>query len=235
METGVVPRLMEVVFAFIPRLVEDYEVSDALHDLVDDAAHLLGIAGAGISLTRGDGLAFATAANERVTSLERLQEETQSGPCVEAHRSGDAVVVADLRAELHRWPALAGAAAEEGVVAVAGIPMHLNGVRLGALNLYDDRPRSWSAGDLDVAEVLAAMATAYVANAARLDQARHTAEQLQAALTSRVVIEQAKGLLAGERHISVDEAFSVLRSHARSNQASLRAVADAVVNLGLRP
>lgn len=225
---------MDVVHRFVLRLVRDDEVGDALHDLVDDAADLLGVAGAGISLARDGGLAFATAADERVTFLERLQEETQSGPCVEAHRAGTAVMVADLRADPHRWPALARAAADAGVVAVAGIPVHLNGAHLGALDLYDDHPRAWS-DDLEVAELFAAMAAAYVANAARLDEARHIAEQLQEALTSRVVIEQAKGVLAGERGISVDEAFAVLRSHARRKRVSLRAVADAIVNLGLRP
>jgi GAF domain-containing protein len=133
-----------------------------------------------------------------------------------------------------RWPELAAAAADVGIVAVAGIPMHLNGTRLGALDLYHDRPHDWT-DDVEAARLLAYMATAYVANAARLDQVRHTAEQLQEALDSRVVIEQAKGILAGERNITVDEAFATLRSHARNNHVSLRAVADAVVNLRLRP
>lgn len=113
--------------------------------------------------------------------------------------------------------------------------MHLNGTRLGVLNLYHDHPHDWTDDELEVAELLAYMATAYVANAARLDQVRHTAEQLQEALDSRVIIEQAKGILAGERGITVDEAFAVLRSHARTNNVSLRAVANAVVNLRLRP
>jgi AmiR/NasT family two-component response regulator len=79
------------------------------------------------------------------------------------------------------------------------------------------------------------MATACVANASRLDRLRHTAEQLQTALDSRIVIEQAKGLVAGERGITLDEAFEVLRGHARSRNASLRSVSEAVVTLGLRP
>jgi GAF domain-containing protein len=106
---------------------------------------------------------------------------------------------------------------------------------LGALNLYHHARREWSDEDVGTATLLAAVATAYVANAARLDQFRQTTEQLQEALNSRVVIEQAKGVLAGERKISVDEAFKRLRGHARRHQTSLRAVAEAVVNIGLRP
>jgi GAF domain-containing protein len=228
-------QLLEVMTDFTRRLVHDYTITDVLHDLVDEATNLLGVAGAGISLARDDQLVFATAAGEPVSTLERVQEQAQAGPCVEAHRSGQPVLVADLRLHADRWPALAGAAGELGLVAVAGVPMHLNGSRLGALNLYHDHPHDWTDDDVGIAQLLAHMGTAYVANAARLDQARHTAEQLQEALDSRVIIEQAKGILAGERNISVDEAFATLRSHSRNNNVSLRAVADAVVNLRLRP
>lgn len=228
-------ELLPVIAEFTRRLVQDYPVTDALHDLVDDACEMLEVFGAGVSLARDDRLVFATAANQAIAALERVQEQTQDGPCVEAYRSGTSVVVTDLAAHPGRWPALAAAAAEAGLVAVAGIPMHLNGSHLGALNLYHDERRDWTDDDLEIAELLAHMGTAYVANAARLDQALHTAEQLQDALDSRIVIEQAKGILAGERSISVDEAFAILRSHARSNNVSLRAVADAVVHLRLRP
>lgn len=227
--------LLRVLSEFPRYLVNDYAVSDALHDLVDGTTEVLGIAGAGISLAEGDRLVFATAATEPITVLERAQEEAQSGPCVNAHGSGEPVLVADIGEDAQRWPALAEAAAGVGVGAVAGIPMRLNGSRLGALNLYDAGRHEWSDEEVAVAKVMAAMATGFVANAARLDKMRHTAEQLQEALESRVVIEQAKGVLAGERNISLDDAFNVLRTHARSHHASLRSVADAVVNLHLRP
>ena len=101
------------------------------------------------------------------------------------------------------------------------------------LNLYDDEPRQWDADDLRAAEVLAAMAAALIVNADRLDRARSTAQQLQRALDSRIVIEQAKGMLAARSGITVDEAFERLRSHARSHQASLRSVAEAIVEFRL--
>lgn len=227
--------MMRVLSDFARLLVHQYAIGDALHDLVEGVNESLGIAGSGVSLADGDRIVFATASPQRITVLEQTQEGSQAGPCVEAHRSGEIVAVADVTATSERWPALTRAAAEVGIKAVAGIPMHLNGTRLGALNLYDDRLHDWSEEELQTASLLAAIATAYIANASRLDEARDTAEQLQEALSSRIVIEQAKGILAGERKISVDEAFRLLRNHARSNQASLHSVAEAVVNLGLRP
>jgi GAF domain-containing protein len=225
---------MEVTARFTRTLVNDYAIGDALHDLADDATAVLAVTGTGISLAHDGRLVFATAADKRITALERIQQETQQGACVDAYRSDEPVLIADLGCVSGRWPRLATGAADVGIVALAGIPMHLDGSRLGALGLYHDRPHDWTA-DVEAARLLAHMATAYVANAARLDQVRHTAEQLQEALDSRVITEQAKGILAGERNITVDEAFARLRSHARNNHVSLRAVADAVVNLRLRP
>ena len=228
-------RLVDELARFAGMLVDDYAVSDALHDLVDAITVIIGIHGAGVSLAQGDRLTFATAANEDIATLERLQEQTQRGPCVEAYHSGEAVFVPDLATHMQRWPVLAEAATAMGVGALAGIPMHLTGTKLGAINLYHTRVHEWTDDEAQVAQLLAALATGYIVNASRLDQARHTADQLQEALESRIIIEQAKGLLAGERNISVDEAFKLLRAHARSNNAPLRAIADAVVNLRLRP
>jgi GAF domain-containing protein len=227
--------LTRALSEFAQLLVREYEVSDALQDLVDGVTEVLGISGAGVSLLEGERLRFATAATDAIVLLERIQEETQNGPCVEAHQSGQPVLVTDLRDRPERWPELSEGAAEAGMLAVAGIPMRLNGTRLGALNLYHGATRDWSDEEISVSRLLADLATGYVANASRLDRLQHTAEQLQVALDSRLIIEQAKGLLAGERDISMEQAFEVLRGHARRNNASLRAVADAVVNLHLRP
>lgn len=227
--------LTRALSEFAQLLVREYEVSDALQDLVDGVTEVLGISGAGVSLLEGERLRFATAATDAIVLLERIQEETQNGPCVEAHQSGQPVLVTDLRDRPERWPELSEGAAKAGMLAVAGIPMRLNGTRLGALNLYHGATRDWSDEEISVSRLLADLATGYVANASRLDRLQHTAEQLQVALDSRLIIEQAKGLLAGERDISMEQAFEVLRGHARRNNASLRAVADAVVNLHLRP
>lgn len=225
--------LVDILSRFARMLVTDYEVNDALHDVIEAATELLALAGAGVSLVDGGALACAMAFPERVAVLERAQCDEQLGPCVEADRAEAPVLIVDLREEGARWPVLAQAAAEVGIVSVAAIPMHLNGSRIGAMDLYDDRPRSWTSEEVGLARLLADVSTAYVANAQRLDDLRQTADQLQRALDTRIVIEQAKGSLAAQHGISVDEAFERLRRHARSNQLSLAAVADGVVNLRL--
>lgn len=144
----------------------------------------------------GDRLRFVTTDTERLVELERALVEHQAGPCAEAVRAGAVVAIVDLRTHGGRWPAYADAAASLGVIAAAGIPMRNGGRALGVLNLYDNAPRPWIDDDLDVAQSLADMATSYVLNASKLDQERGTSEQLQRALSSRIVIEQAKGILA---------------------------------------
>jgi GAF domain-containing protein len=222
---------------FAHTLVGDYAVSDVLHDLSIRVTEVFEVSGAGVSLADADNgsIRFVTAIDELTTTIERLQENNQEGPCVDAHHSGKAIVVGDLRQNPERWPKLGPMALELGVVSVVGIPMHLNGTRLGALNIYDTSPRDWIPEDLAAAQVLANMGTSYVAHASELERQRRTSEQLSEALQSRILIEQAKGMLAAERRITVDEAFLILRDHARANNASLHAVAEAIVTLGLRP
>lgn len=226
--------LMRVLSDFAHTLAGDFAVSDVLHDLAERVTEVLGVPGAGVSLADSGIVRFVAAIDEVTTTIERVQEDTQEGPCVDACRAGDLVLVADLRDDPGRWPTFAARARELGIVAVAGIPMHWNGTRLGALDLYATARRDWSAAEVELAQVLADMATCYIAHASELERSRRTVEQLQEALESRVVIEQAKGMLAAERGISVNEAFELIRGHARSHSASLRAVGDAIVNLGLR-
>lgn len=225
---------MQTLSEFAATLVKDFTVSDVLHDLAERATAVVGADGAGVSLQHDGHLRFATALDERCSRLERVQESEQAGPCVDALRAGKVVAVADLAAA-PGWGAYGIAAREAGIAAIAGIPMRLGGQKIGTLNLYSNTRREWSEEDLDAAHVLADIASSYVINASKLAQQRRLNEQLREALNSRVVIEQAKGILAAERGISVDDAFELLRRHARSYRTSLRSVADAVVNLGLRP
>ena len=105
---------------------------------------------------------------------------------------------------------------------------------IGALNLYAPEPRQWSDEDIAVAGVLADVATSYVVNASKLRQQEQLSEQLQEALNSRVVIEQAKGITAHQHGLTLDQAYQRMRSHAQGNNASVRAVAEAIVAVGLQ-
>jgi GAF domain-containing protein len=226
---------LQVLSDFARTLVRRYQIADVLYELAERVTAVLGISGAGVSLGEGDRVRFVTGVNEAAVRVEEAQEELQAGPCTEAYRTGKVIAVADLRDEADRWGSFCPAAVDAGFVAVAAIPMHVDDRNLGALDLYSDQPRQWSDDEIASATVLAAMATSYIINASELEKAQRTAEQLQEALDSRILIEQAKGILAADGRIGMDQAFQLLRRHARRHNASLRSVAEAVVNLGLRP
>lgn len=220
---------------FAETMVRRYQIADVLYELAEGVTGILGISGAGVSLGEDNRVRFVTAVNERVIRLEQMQEEAQEGPCTEAFLTGKVVTVPDLRDVSGKWERYLAVAMDSGLRAAAAIPMMVDAQPIGAVNLYADQPREWSDDELAAAGVLAAMATSYIINASELEKAQRTSEQLQEALDSRIVIEQAKGILAADGRIGMDEAFQVLRRHARSHQADLRSVAEAIVNLGLRP
>jgi GAF domain-containing protein len=184
---------------------------------------------------KATGSRFVTGVDEPTVRVEQTQEQAQQGVCVEAYRTRDVVTVNDVASLGGRWKAFEEAVGAEGFAAVAGIPMRLDGDVLGVLNVYSAKRRSWSSEDVATAGVLADMATSYLVNASELEKSRRTAEQLEKALQSRIVIEQAKGVLAAERKIIMDQAFEALRKHARDHNASLRSVDDAVGTSGFAP
>lgn len=226
--------LVGALSEFARTLVRRFDISDVLYDLTARVTAVLEVESAGVSVVQDGRLRFVTALDERATTLERVQEEEQAGPCIEAFRTGNPILVNPLTEVEHRWPTFVREARSTGFVALAGIPMRLDGQSLGALDLYHTSHRDWSDEDVRVARVLADMATSYVVTASELERQQRTSEQLQVALESRIVIEQAKGIIAAERRVPVDKAFELLRSHARSHNADLRTTADAIVRLGLR-
>ena len=227
--------LSRVLSEFVQTLVRRYDVGEVLYQLTDRTVEVLGVAGSGVSLQREGGkLLFVSATDEATAKVERVQEDAQKGPCHEAHQRGEPVLIPDIAAD-DRWPSYRPTAAEQGFHAVAGIPMRLQDIRLGALNVYDDQVRSWDDDVVAAAVALANVATSLVINARELEQSRRVAEQLRHALDSRVVIEQAKGVIARDREVSVEDAFGVLRSRARDNNLKLHDAARAVVDGLLRP
>jgi len=228
--------LTKVLSEFAHTLANRYEVSEVLYRLAEHIADLLGAVGTGVALTDTEGkLRPVTGLNELTTRLEATQEQFQEGPCVDAFTHGKVVRVPDLSMEAASWPRWSLEARQQNVEAVLGLPIRVREESLGAVNIYSSKPREWHDAEVSLAQVLTDMAASYVANASDLAHSRRTSEQLREALESRIVIEQAKGVLANELGRTVDEAFAILRQHARSNGASLRELAHAVVHLGLRP
>jgi len=225
-------RLLESLERFATTLTGGYGVGDVLHDLTSEMTDVLDLTGAGVTLVHDDKQRFVTAAVEAIARLERVQEDHQLGPCIDAVTTAQPITVSDLDGgdASQRWPEYSTAAKTAGIRAVAGIPMLAEGSAVGAVNLYSLQPRTWSAEDLRVASVFANIATGYLVHASAAQQHQRTTEQLQQALSTRLVIEQAKGVLATQRQINMDDAFMLLRKHARDHGTRIHDVARAVVH-----
>lgn len=225
---------MKTLSRFSVVLPEHHDLdAAALAELTKSITAVLGLGGSGVTMAEQGQLHFATAVSPDSTELELSQGEHEEGPCRDAYETGEVVRVSDVRLETARWPKFSPAATRAGVASVVGIPMRHADEIIGAFNIYSSEPREWSDEDIAVAVVLADVATSYVINAAKLHDQEQLSGQLQKALESRVVIEQAKGITAGRKSITVDHAFQLMRRHARNNNASLRTVAEAIVGVGL--
>lgn len=219
---------------FAEALLQRYDIGHVLYRLTDQAVDVLGVQGAGVSLREGpDTLQFVAATDDRASRVEIAQVDARDGPCYEAFRSGHVITVADLDGD-QRWPRFRDAALEQGYRSVMGIPMPVSTQRIGALDLYRTAPGEWSPEEHDVAQLLANVASGYVFNWRSLHEQETLAGQLQHALDSRVIIEQAKGVLAERHGVDAGTAFQVLRKHSRSTSNPLHDVARQVVAGELR-
>jgi len=206
-------------------MVADFDVIDFLHMLTDRSVQLFAASAAGVVLAdpRGD-LRVAAASSEKAGLLELFQLQNDQGPCLECFRTGRPVTAADLADQAQRWPRFAHAALQAGFRTVEALPMRLRD-HIGALNLFRAEPGPFEAADLRIAQALADVATIGLLHERNVRHRETVAEQLQAALNSRVVIEQAKGKLAERRGIDMDRAFTMLREYARSTNQHLTDVA----------
>lgn len=211
-----------------------YEVGHVLDRLSDDIVTVLGVDGAGVSVADAAGHLQAVGATDAtVADVERHQVEVGEGPCHEAYKTGEPVYTGELEVE-ERWPAYVDYVKNHGWRAVAGIPMFAGEECIGAVNAYSGRPRRWADDDLEAGRLLADMASGYIVNAYRYDQKVRLGEQLQQALDTHIVIEQAKGALSARTGLTPDEAFAVIRRYSRSHRTKIHDVARQVLE-GLDP
>ncbi len=228
-------HLNSVLVDFARALVRSHDIEDVLRKLMDGVVTVLGVWGAGVSLADDNGqLRFVSATDQVVGKLQALEDDVDRGPCREAYDSGVPVIAGDLRALADRWPRLVAQATAAGVNAVMGIPMSVDDASIGALNVYDKEVADFDENDVAAACVLADVATGYIVNVRDLGRAQELAGQLQHALNSRVIIEQAKGFLAATVGLDVDAAFDILRSYSRNNRINIHDVAAQVVEGTLR-
>lgn len=210
-------------------LVEDFDVVDLLTLLADRCVEVLDVAAAGLMLGSADGeLRVLASSSEAMRVLELFEAQADEGPCIDAYRSGLPVVNVTIDDADSRWPRFAPKAADAGFRSIHALPMRLRGDSIGALNLFQSDEGQLDDADLAAAQALAAVATITIlAHRAALDaQVRN--EQLTQALNTRIVIEQAKGVVAERAGLDMEEAFTRLRRHARQHNLRLTDVAHAV-------
>ena len=212
-------------------MVVGFDVIDFLHVLTDRSVQLLDVSAAGLLLAdpRGE-LRVVAASSEAARLLELFQIQNDQGPCLECFRSGQPVTAADLGAAAQRWPRFAPAARQAGFAAVQALPMRLREQVIGALNLFRVGPGAFSSADIRVGQALADVATISLLHERSMRHSDTLTEQLQAALNSRVIIEQAKGKLAERLGVDMDQAFDLLRDRARTSNRRLSDLAQAFVN-----
>jgi GAF domain-containing protein len=231
MSTVSVERLATIFVEAADTLVDEFDLLDFMHMLVDRARGLVGAAAAGLMLADEHGrLEFIAGSDENVRLVELFQLQNDEGPCLEAFRTGQSVINVDLASASKRWPRFAPRAIEAGFRSVHAFPLRLRTQVIGALNLFG----SSTGGDFDPADVpvmqaLADVATIGLMQERAIRRSEALTEQLQGALNSRIIIEQAKGALAQVLGVSVDEAFHRIRAYGRDHNRRLTDVAELVV------
>jgi GAF domain-containing protein len=212
-------------------LVDDFDVVDLLTLLVDRCVAILEISAAGLMLVAPEGdLRLAASSSEAMRVVELFELQSEEGPCLDCHRTGQAVLNEDLATVNGRWPTFAPVAHQAGFRTVHAVPMRLRGRIIGALNLFDTETRPLSAADAHSGQALADMASIAILQHRAALEAHTINEQLNAALTSRVLIEQAKGMLAERAGFDMTDAFNTLRRYARANNRRLADVAEDFIN-----
>jgi transcriptional regulator with GAF, ATPase, and Fis domain len=224
-------ELAEAFVELADTLVDDFDVMDFLHQVTVRCAQVLGVSAAGVLLTDQRGaLRVVAASTEQTRLLELLQLQTDQGPCPECFHTGQPIAVADLATATSRWPRFAAEARQMGFASVHALPMRLRTDVIGALNLFDTQPGALDPDTIRLGQALADVATIGLLQARAIRHRETLAEQLQTALNSRILIEQAKGVIAERRHLDMDQSFTLLRGTARTSNRRLSELARAVVD-----
>lgn len=231
MARGDVRQLTETFVELADTLVDEFDTMELLHVLAVRCVRMLDVDAAGVMIIDQDGaLRVAAASSERTRLLELFEVQNEEGPCLDCLRTGTAVSYVDLTDAQTPWPRFSVHATKAGFASAHALPMRLRQQVIGALNLFRNRPVALADDDVRVAQAFADIATIAILQD-RIVQERHVlAEQLQTALSSRVVIEQAKGVLAERRDVDMETAFATLRSTARRSQRRLTEVARELVD-----
>lgn len=224
-------ELVEAFATLADTLVSDYDAVGLLQTLVENCQTFFDVTAAGILL--GDSpetLELVASTSESTNIVELMQLSANAGPCIESFTTGAVVSLSNISEGPEKWRGFIDSSAEQGFRSVVAVPMRLRESRIGALNLLRSDEGTLNERDVRAAQALADVATIGILHERMLTESDSIRAQLQSALNSRVLIEQAKGVLAYLNDSSTDEAFLKLRSYARNNQLLLSSVAEQVVN-----
>jgi len=228
-------RLLELFATLADTMVDDYDVVDLLQTLVDACQELLDASDAGILLADPAGdLELVASTSEATELVEVIQLGAEAGPCIECFVTGTAVSVPDIAAGSGKWPVFRQAALENGFAAIEAIPMRLRDTTIGTLNLLRSDTGSPPAEDLSAARAFADVATIGILHERSLREQESLSSQLQTALNSRVMIEQAKGVVSFTAGVSIPDAFTLMRKFARDHGLRLSEVAERIVRRDIR-
>jgi len=223
-------RLLETFVKLADTLIDDYDVVDLLQVLVDTCRDVLDTTAAGILLadSRGE-LEVVASTSEASRLVEIMQLSAEQGPCIESYRSGRSVSVPDIEVSKDEWWQFRGSALAQGFRSMDALPLRLRDTTIGTLNLLRSEPGAAPEDTIRAAQAFADVATIGILHERSLRESSVVQEQLQNALNSRILIEQAKGVIAHQHTVSVDEAFALLRGYARTNQRGIAEVAADIV------
>jgi GAF domain-containing protein len=225
-----VVKLARTLVELADTLVLNFDVVELLTELTDRCVDVLGGSAAGLMLlTPAGDLRVMASSSEAMHVLELFELQSQEGPCLDCFRSGATVVNDDLESS-SRWPRFGAEALAAGFHSVYALPMRLRGTVIGALNLFFVDPTAMRQFEIDSAQALADVATIAILQYRATLEAQFLNDQLHMALNNRIVIEQAKGMLAEHQHIDMDHAFNTLRQYAQNHHRRLGEVAGAVIN-----
>lgn len=229
-------RLGSVFVELADSLVDEFDVIDLLHMLCDRSVELLQADAAGLILADQRGrLHVMASTTEEARLLELFVLQNDEGPCLECYTTGRQVANVDLGESSQRWPRFNAAAAAAGYRSTHALPLRLRGLTLGAINLLCEQRSTLTQEDIDLGQALCDIATVALLQERAIRSSELLAEQLQGALNSRIVIEQAKGVLAARADIPLDAAYTLMRDYARRNHRRLSAVATDVTAATLGP
>lgn len=224
-------RLTETFVQLADTLVAEFDIVELLTTLADRCVEVLDVSAAGLMLVAPDGdLRVVASSSEAMRLVELFELQTQEGPCLDCYRTRRAVVNRHLDEAEGTWPRFAPVAVEAGFRSVHALPMRLRGDVIGALNLFRTEPGEIGEADVVAGQALADVATITILQHISLLESQLVNEQLNHALNSRIVIEQAKGVIAERATLSMEAAFSQIRQYARNRNLKLVDVAEGVVN-----